>query len=301
MYKINTLTENGMQFIELQNASKTTSAKICLDQGARLQELKFNDVYLIKEQENFDYKVSYASSLLFPFASRIENGKYAFKGEDYQLNCNDEGKNALHGLIFDKKFELFEPEEHKHSCFATFNYFEKNLSEGFPFTYFFSVTYTLFEDNLNISMSIHNTGDFAFPFILGWHPYFVCDDFENSYLTFNSDKKIVLNENLVAKEIVDEKTPEVFELHNKKLDDCFVLNDNTVTITTPAYKVQITQNSEKSFLQLYTPKEIPVIAIEPMTGISNSFNNKIGLQVLEPHKTHAFKCNLRIINEHNKI
>lgn len=296
MYKINTIIENGLHFIELQNASKTTSAKICLDQGARLQELKFNDVYLIKEQENFDYSTSYASSLLFPFASRVENGEYFFQEDKYHLNCND-GNNALHGLVYNKKFELFEPEEHHKCCFATFNYFEKEKSEGFPFPYFFSVTYTLFEDKLDVSMSVQNTGEFSFPFTLGWHPYFNCDDFANSFLTFKSNQRVEFNDNLITKEIVDEKTPEVYEIHGKQLDDCFVLADNKVAFTTPSYKVEITQNSTNSFLQLYTPKDIPVIAIEPMTGISNSFNNKIGLQVLEPHRNYSFKCSLKIINQ----
>ncbi len=296
MYKINTLKENGMRIIELVNASKTTSAKINLDQGARLQELKFNEIYLIKEQEGFDYETSYASSLLFPFASRIENGKYTFKGEEYTFNCND-GNNALHGLVYNKAFELFEPEEHKHCCFATFNYFEKEKSEGFPFPYFFSVTYTLFEDKLDVSMSVQNTGSYAFPFTLGWHPYFNCDDFDNSYLTFKSDKRVAFDENLITKEIKEENVPEVFKINDQQLDDCFVLNDNKVGFTTPSYKVEIRQNSDNSFLQLYTPKDIPVIAIEPMTGISNSFNNKIGLKVLEPRKNYSLKCSVKIINE----
>ena len=295
MYKINTIIENGMHYVELQNASKTTTAKICLDEGARLQELKFNDVFLIKEQEDFDYTTSYASSLLFPFAGRIKNGKYAFKGEDYQLKCND-GDTALHGLVYDKKFEIFEPEEHNHCCFATFNYYEKELSEGFPFPYFFSVTYTLFEDHLKVSVSIHNKGEFPFPYTLGWHPYFNYDDAKNSFLSFKSDKKVILDESLVTKEIIEEKSPEIFKIENKQLDDCFVLNHNTVAFTTPSYKIEITQNSEDSFLQLYTPKDIPVIAIEPMTGISNSFNNKVGLQVLEPNCTAVFNCKLKIIN-----
>ncbi len=285
-----------MRIIELVNASKTTSAKINLDQGARLQELKFNDIYLIKEQEGFDYATSYASSILFPFASRIENGKYTFQGEEFKFNCND-GNNALHGLVYDKPFELFEPEEHGHCCFATFNYYEKKRSVGFPFTYFFSVTYTLFEDYLKISITVKNMDKLSFPFTLGWHPYFNCNDFENSHLSFKSDEKVLLDENLITKEVVAKKTPEVFEIHKKELDDCFVLNDNTVTFSTPDYKVEITQNSVNSFLQLYTPKDIPAIAIEPMTGVSNSFNNKIGLQVLEPKQTHVFNCKVKLIND----
>lgn len=296
MYKVKTLSENGLSFIELQNANQTTTAKICLDQGARLQELKFNGVYLIKEQPNFDYASSYASSILFPFASRIKEGKYRFQGVDYQLNPNDAGKSALHGLVYNKKFDLFEPEEHQHCCYATFNYYEYDLSEGFPFTYIISVTYTLFEDHLRINVSVKNTDDKSFPFTLGWHPYFNCSDFKNSNLSFNSDKKVLFDENLITKEIVDEKSPEVFNLENKQLDDCFILNNNKVGFATPEYKIELTQSAQENFLQLYTPKDFPVIAVEPMTGISDTFNNKVGIQVLEPGRTFSLNWNLKLIN-----
>ncbi|MBU3010524.1 aldose 1-epimerase [Polaribacter vadi] len=296
MFKINTITENGMSFIELQNSTRTTTAKICLDQGARLQELKFNDVYLIKEQPDFDYASSYASSILFPFASRVKEGKYKFLGQELELDCNDAGKSALHGLVYNKKFNLFEPEEHKKTCFATFNYYEKELNKGFPFTYIFSVTYTLFEDYLKINVTVKNTDEKAFPFTLGWHPYFNCSDFETSYLSFKSDKKVKFDENLITKEVFDEKTPETFKIDTKQIDDCFVLNDNIIQFTTPDYKVEMSQRSANNFLQLYKPKDIPVIAIEPTTGISNSFNNKIGLQVLESGRTHSINWNLKIIN-----
>lgn len=297
MYKINTLFENGMSYIELQNSSKTTSAKICLDQGARLQELKFNSILIINEQPNFDYKTSYASSILFPFASRIKESKYKFQEEEYQFKSNDFGKNALHGLVYNKKFELFEPEEHKDNCSVTLNYFERNLTKGFPFKYFLSVTYTLFENDLNVRITVKNIDKKAFPFVLGWHPYFNSDNLKESTLSFNSSKKVNFDENLITKEIVDYIIPEVFKIDDKQLDDCFILNDNKVSFKTPSYEIEITSNAQKNYLQLYTPKEFPVIAIEPLTGISNSFNNKIGLQVLEPQQTYALNWNLKLIND----
>ena len=104
MYKVEVIKENETHCLELSNREKTSSASICLEEGGRLKELKFNGVFLIKEQPDFEYKDSYASSILFPFASRIQDGKYSFQENDYQLNCNQTGKNALHGLVYNKKF-----------------------------------------------------------------------------------------------------------------------------------------------------------------------------------------------------
>ena len=292
MFKINSKKKKGLNYVELQNPSKTTKAKICLDQGARIVSLKFKDNFIIKEQPDFDYKDSYASSILFPFASRIKQGKYAFEGNDYQFETND-GDNALHGLVYNKKFELFESEEHKDNCAATFNYYEKNESKGFPFMYFLSVTYILFEDCLKVRVTVKNTDTKSFPFTLGWHPYFNSTDLKNSYVSFKSDQKVEFDKTLITKKVIAQTSPEIFKIDEQQLDDCFILKDDNVSFTTPTYKIDITADSEENFLQLYTPKGFDVIAIEPMTGISDTFNNKIGLQVLEADKTYVLNWDLK--------
>ena len=292
MFKISSKEKKGLSFVELQNSSKTTKAKICLEQGARVVSLKFKDKFIIKEQPDFDYKDSYASSILFPFASRIKEGKYAFEGNDYQFETND-GDNALHGLVYNKKFELFEPEEHEDNCSATFNYYEKNESKGFPFTYFLSVTYILFEDRLKVRVTVKNTDTKSFPFTLGWHPYFNSTDLKNSYVSFKSDQKVEFDKTLITKKVIAQTSPEIFKIDEQQLDDCFILKDDNVSFTTPTYKIDITADSEENFLQLYTPKGKDIIAIEPMTGISDTFNNKIGLQVLEADKTYVLNWDLK--------
>ena len=292
MFKISSKEKKGLSFVELQNSSKTTKAKICLEQGARIVSLKFKDKFIIEDYSDFDYKESYASSILFPFASRIKEGKYIFEGNDYQFGTND-GNNALHGLVYNKKFELFEPEEHKDNCSATFNYYEKNESKGFPFTYFLSVTYILFEDRLKVRVTVKNTDTKSFPFTLGWHPYFNSTDLKNSYLSFNSDQKVEFDKSLITKKVIEQKSPEIFKIEEQQLDDCFILKDDIVSFTTPTYKIDITADSEQNFLQLYTPKGKDIIAIEPMTGISDTFNNKIGLQVLEANKTYVLNWDLK--------
>ncbi|MGK0414609.1 MAG: aldose 1-epimerase [Polaribacter sp.] len=296
MYRGKVIKENGFSFIELQNTSKTTKVKICLEEGASLKELKFNDVFLIKEQPNFDYKDSYASSILFPFASRIQEGRYTFKDTTYQLNCNDAHKSALHGLVYNKKFEVVEISECSKFCSVILAYEEVKESSGFPYTYKIQLTYTLFEKEMSLSVKVENTDVKAFPFTLGWHPYFLSDDLSNSTLKFKSDKKIEFDENLITKRVVDFKSEEEFKIEDKQLDDCFILNSDTIEFKTPNYQIEITTNQIENYLQLYTPKDLPMIAIEPMTGISNSFNNKIGLQVLEPKQSYSLLWDLKLNN-----
>lgn len=293
MYTINKFQENEFSFLELKNTDSKTTAKISLDIGGSLQELKFKDVLLINEQPNFDYKNSYASSILFPFVSRIQEGKYTFQENNYQFNCNDSGKNALHGLVYNKKFILISEEVNANFCEVTIGYTETNKSIGFPFTYEIYVTYTLSENNISLAVKVKNTDSNTFPFTLGWHPYFNCEDLNNSSLHFLSDQKVEFDENLITKKIIDHNTEEEFKIGNQQLDDCFILNSDAFQFKTPAYQVEISSNKIENYLQLYTPKDLPVIAIEPMTGISNSFNNKIGLQVLQPNETYSIEWNVK--------
>ena len=296
MYRVEAVTENKFSFLELRNKDKTSLARICLEEGGRLQDLKFKDIFLIKEQPNLDYTTSYASSILFPFVSRIKDGKYSFQGKDYQLDCNQSGENALHGLVYNKKFELIEKEENTLSCSVTIRYKETKESQGFPYMYEIYVTYLLTEKEIRLSVKINNSDTKPYPFTLGWHPYFISDNLSKSSLRFKSDKKIAFDENLITKEVIDFKSPEIFKIEDKQLDDCFILNTNNIGFTTPTYQIEITTDLEDNYLQMYTPSGFSLIAIEPMTGVSNSFNNKIGLQVLEPNASYSLTWIIKSIN-----
>lgn len=285
MYKIDTITEKGFNFLELKNTTDNSLAKISLEEGGRLQELKFKGVHIIKEQPHFAYKNSYASSILFPFANRIENGKYIFNDKKFQFDCND-NTNALHGLVYNKKFKFLKKELTSDSCSVAIYYSEEKGCEAFPYKYSIFLTYTLSKEKMELKVTIKNEDTKAFPFTLGWHPYFMSENLQASSLHFKATKKVVFDENLITKKLEDYNNKEVFEIENKKLDDCFILKDNIIEFSTPTYQIQLSSSSKETFLQLYTPKDIPVIAIEPMTGISDSFNNKIGLQVLKPKEEY---------------
>ena len=290
MFRVDELKEKEQRFLDLKNAVNSTSARISLDEGGSIEGLKFDNEYVIKLQPNFKYKDSYASSILFPFANRIEKGQYSFKEKDYQLACNESGKNALHGLVHNKQFQLIEKIENINFSSVTICFEEIEEREGFPFNYKIYITYTLSKNKIKIAVKIENTGTNSFPFTLGWHPYFVSKDLYHSSLSFKSNKKIEFDKNLITKGIIKASAEELkIQIQNKQLDDCFILNSNTIKFITPTYQIQIATDQIENYLQIYTPKNSSIIALEPMTGISNSFNNKIGLQTLEPHNKYELK------------
>lgn len=293
MYAINT---NFSDTIELENANKSSFAKIHLSLGASLQELTLNKQTIIESLSPLSYNNTYASSILFPFANRIKDGIYMFDGNQYQFDINEIGNNnALHGLVFNKTFKLKEQNATDTFASVTLIYVEKNESNGFPFTYTIQLKYTLTETGLELKVLATNTDTKPFPFTLGWHPYFSSSDLFNSTLNFDSDTQLIFDEKCITTGTKNIENKSAFEIKDKKLDDCFILNTNEIQFKTPNYTLQIKSSSKENFLQIYTPPKANVIAIEPTTGVSDSFNNNMGLQILEPDESYLVNWQLKLI------
>ncbi len=280
----------------LSSEDKEIYAEIALNLGASLQELTLNSTPIIKPLKPLTYKDTYASSILFPFANRIKDGTYAFNGKNFSLPINEPDKNnALHGLVFNKTFEVIEEKTTETEATITLLYQEKNRVLGFPYTYAIQLKYILKANGLSLQLTVKNTDDKVFPFTTGWHPYFYSNNLNKSSLSFKSSTQLLVNERCITTSSTTVTNTENFELKDKQLDDCFVLSNNNVTFNTPNYSLLINSTSEKSFLQLYTPPKKNTIAIEPTTGVSDSFNNNMGLETLAPNKTYQVNWNLKLI------
>jgi len=295
LYKINHIqnSENNQDFIEIANSLTNSYAKIYLNQGASLQDLKLSNHVLIKDMHPMTYDKTYASSILFPFANRVKDGTYQFNGETYHLDINQkEEHNALHGLVYNKTFEVIKQNITETFASITLKYDEKNISSGFPFTYSIQLEYVLTQNTLDLIVKIKNTDSKTFPFTLGWHPYFLSSDLFKSSLLFDCNKKTVLDERNITKGISYIDHVECLQIKDQSFDDCYVLNSNEVTFLTPKYILILTSTEEDSFLQIYTPPHKNTIAIEPTTGVSDSLNNNIGLKTLHPDETYSITWNL---------
>ena len=82
--------KNSLNFIEIEDSSKTSYAKIQLNLGGSLQELILSNHHLIKDLHLLTYNNTYASAILFPFANRIADGSYVYENKTYQLKINQE-------------------------------------------------------------------------------------------------------------------------------------------------------------------------------------------------------------------
>jgi len=270
-------------YLELKNSDNSCFAKIDLTQGGSLQDLKFGGQDLLAPQNTS----AYTSSILFPFANRIEEGHFSFNGNTFVLKKNEGNRNnAIHGLVFDKAFKLIAQEVSESSASITISYDETQPVSGFPFKYGIKLHYMLSKNALELKVEVENKDHSAFPFSLGWHPYFKTDDLFNSHLKMSSRKKILVNEKMIPNGDHDIEWTGFHQIKDQTFDDCFVLDTNIIEFKTSAYHFEFEFSTLENYLQLYTPGNRKSIAIEPQTAPANSFNNNIGLQVLKPNESY---------------
>jgi len=290
LYTYQDIEIQGLDYIELKSSDGRSKAQLCLSQGGRLSDLVFEDIQVLAEFEASNYKNNYASSILFPFVNRIKDGAYSYNNSNYKLDCNEVDKNnALHGLVYNKTFVCTKQALTADYASVTLSYKDFGKHEGFPFKFNIELTYTLNKNGIILSINVLNSDKKAFPFSLGWHPYFNSENLDNSTLNFSSDTKYVFDKQQIITSTTDLDFNMPLQLKAVKLDDCYPLKTNDIDFSTPEYSINIKSTSKENFLQVYTPDLHNSIAIEPMTGVADNFNNEIGLQILQPNETYNVK------------
>jgi len=233
MYRILKFNTDKKNYIEILNSSKSSYSKIYLNQGASLQELILDNHHLIQDMSPLTYEDTYASSILFPFANRVKDGRYKFEDTIYKLDINEKKlNNALHGLVYNKTFKVVSEKVTEKSATVKLAYHETNKSNGFPFSYSIYLDYTLGDCSLEITVSVKNEDSKAFPFTLGWHPYFVSDNLSSSSLKFDSNKKMKWDNRNITTGIIETEMPKSFKINGQELNDCYELNSPLVNFQT---------------------------------------------------------------------
>lgn len=275
-----------------------SKAEISLKNGASLTNLTLNKKVVVKDfSDQLKYQESFASAVLFPFANRILNGEYEFQNKKYQSTLNLNNKHAIHGFLYDKRFSLITKEENTENVVVTLRFCQEKREESFPFLFAVTLEYTLSSTDLSLKVNIKNTDVNSFPFTIGWHPYFFVEDRKNSVLQLETVKEVTHNEEMIMTGVNDCKLPENFQISDQKLDNCYLLEGNKVIYKTENYTIKLSSSHDENYIQIYTPPLKKYIAIEPVTGPSNSFNTKVGLKTLSPQDEFNIQWDIQLQDE----
>jgi len=299
--------ENGLNIALLKNEKSGTEVAILPDYGAMLHSFKINhndssfniiDNYNGDAHLKTDLAATFKSSKLSPFPCRIPEGKYNYNKAQYEFQKKFRDGSAIHGLLYDKPFEIIYKNADKNSASVILKYEYKKDDAGYPFQYTCMVEYMLTEDDyLKVTTTISNTGNETIPVADGWHPYFQLGGKVNDWIIqFHAASIVEFNNKLIptGKLLPYNKFNSPQQLNETELDNCFVLQKNytgaACSIINPknGLGVSLFPDASYPYLQIYTPPHRNSIAIENLSAAPDCFNNKMGLLLLEAGHSQTF-------------
>lgn len=312
IFQEESIKKDGFTIHVLRNTKTQTEIHLLPDYGALWHAWligKEKTVNLIDNYKNItdlkkDLKVSYKSAKLSPFACRIADGKYNFNRKSYEfLNKFGDG-NAIHGLLADCSFEHLKTDITETQIQAVFRYQYRGEDSGYPFDFDCDIIYSLSKDDtVVLTTTIKNQSQKEIPIVDGWHPYFrTGSKIDDCILQFEAKNKIEFNERLVptGELLPFDKFNKGHKIGGMELDNAFYYQpreDGTaLRLEDAKSKIKISIGDLKNYpiLQMYIPPSRNSIAIEPLSGAPNAFNNGMGLTVLSVGTEKRFSASFKV-------
>ncbi|CAB4545770.1 unannotated protein [freshwater metagenome] len=267
-----------------RNSEGATSMAVISPVGGALLNLSLQGTPIIDATGVVGIEEMFFGSILAPWPNRLADHTYSFAGRTFSTPNVDSDNNSNHGLVFKREFEVL-----NHSIDSVELKYQLGHDESYPFDVELLVEYEISSDSLKVLASANNRGEAA-PFGLGFHPYYSVG---NSFrVRADFDKQILTNEKMIP---VSSRAIEGLDYTGGALDDCFS-GSNLVELQTETYSVSITLDQGFDYFMLYRPSESvgkSLLAIEPMSCLTNAFNSHMDSVVLQSGETKNFAFSIK--------
>jgi aldose 1-epimerase len=234
--------------------------------------------------------------LLVPWPNRIEDGRYEFGGQTYQLALDEPARsNAIHGLVRWASWSVVEHEPAR----AVLEYVSYP-QPGYPFSLAYRVEHLLADDGLSVRIEATNVGGEPCPYGAGAHPYLAVhaervDDVDlrvpAGTVLESNDRGLPVGESPVGGEL---DFREARRIGVAVLDHCFtgLERDPDGRARVQVGETTLWADESWPYVMVFTGDPLPdvarrSVAVEPMTCAPNAFRTGAGLVVLEPGQTHS--------------
>jgi len=251
---------------------------------------------------NFE-STGFKSAKMNPFCCRLNNGKFDYNTLSYKIEKFYLQKHAIHGLIYDELFKVEKTEMDDQSASVWLSYHYQKKDTGFPFDYQIKLKWTFWKDNkIVVETEITNNENVDIPMIDGWHPYFKIDEnIDDCTLQFVSKGILEYDSELIPTKVIipNQEFENRKKLKGLNLDNGYLLDPNNpiCILENNNYKVVITSDHNYPYLQVYTPPHRKSIAIENLSGAPDSFNNKMGLHIMQPHEIWTLNTQYQLVKK----
>jgi len=151
--------------IELVTANSTLT--VAPELGGSVLGLSLNGVPVLRDGRSATHVLETAGFPLFPFAGRIDQGRFTFEGTQVHLAANFPPEpHAIHGACWQKPWQI---ETHNSTSLSLAR---EHDGQDWPWRYRSRQHFALSQTTLTLSLSLTNLSDRAMPAGFGWHPYF---------------------------------------------------------------------------------------------------------------------------------
>ncbi|MGC8609082.1 MAG: aldose 1-epimerase [Thermoplasmata archaeon] len=254
--------------------------------GAFVSSLTLQGMQILKLASD-GYVTHGGMSILVPYADIVKGASYVWDGQRYFLPRNavyeKNYEDSIHGLVKSAPFSVvYNDEDSIHLKYSLSH-------SGYPSTLDVHVHYSLSREALNTMISVENTGRRSAPLLCGSHPYLLYEDFWIMY--FNDQVRSVFADRIDS-DTHSRNISFISKRTDGYYDDAF-MGGGEIDLVTRDRLIQIRRRSMR-FFEVYDGvyADGVSVAVEPMTGSPDAFNNGIGLIRLKAGET--FICGFDI-------
>jgi len=310
---------NTADFKQLVNKQTGEYVDFVVNSGGKVMRIvlrsprtgKLRNVTLTHERNVSDIMMGgtgrYAKgSILAPWANRIENGTYRFGKKEYALNINMKKENtSIHGYLFDKPLKSVSAHAGPSAAEVTLHHDFGGTDPGYPFPMSINLTYRLDAKGFSLTTVAYNrhVRGAAIPFFMGWHPYLAVSDVSKAFVIFDNctgwNLIKVKKQNLIptgntvpfkgfngTKPIGGTKAVPTLWDNGFKATAAYKCPNISTRVLDPAGDTSVVWSDRRyPWVQVFTGIVKGLgeqgIAVEPMSGETDAYNNHQGNHLLQ--------------------
>jgi aldose 1-epimerase len=277
-----------------------------------------------RDSAEIESRPSSRYAIMVPFANRIDDARYTFDGQSYDLQPGVQGaeRAARHGFVRGVDFDITVLHADAQSAQVTFttSVIRPGKFAGYPFAIDLAVTFALDASGVSLTARMRNVGDKAAPCFFGWHPYFRIGEggIETWELEIPATTLVRTNADFIplpgdeAYQSLD-NAPRALDFRKAKAIGATEINHGyahlvygkdgraRTRLRDPASGIRVSVWQEKGVLLAFTADTVTrdvrrSVALEPMESMSDAFNRPDCADAirLEPGAEREFRCGVEI-------
>jgi aldose 1-epimerase len=217
---------------------------------------------------------------LVPYSNRIAHARVKFAGSESALEKNfGDHPHSIHGVGWQRPWRVVARDEA--TALIALDHTTKGEEAGaWPWPFRATQWFGLQTDDrgatLTAKLAIANTGSAAFPFGLGFHPFFprtaaTALDFEAVSVWENDDTQIPVRKVAVP---AGWRRGILSAQNSRGIDNVFTEWSGVATLADPGrpFDTRLAADGAAGFVVVYAPHARDFVAVEPVTHMTDAFN-----------------------------